>query len=58
MRRGQPIPYTEKFLFVLSFNVAPYFQLKKISFFLFNLIDKVTYFIFAALAEVRNKKEK
>ena len=32
LRRGQPMSYTEWFLFVLSFNVAPYFQLKKLVF--------------------------
>ena len=32
--RRQPLLYTEQFLFVLSFNFAPYFQLK--NFFLFN----------------------
>ena len=34
--RKQPLSYTKQFLFVLSFNVAPYFQLK-ILFFLFNI---------------------
>jgi len=29
LRRGQPLSYTEQFLFVLSFNVAPYLQLKR-----------------------------
>ena len=34
LRRGQHISYTEWFLFVLSFNVAPYFQLEKLVFFM------------------------
>ena len=33
LRREQPLSYTEQFLFVLSFNVAPYFQLKKLVFY-------------------------
>jgi len=32
LRREQPFSYTEWFLFVLSFDVAPYFQLKKLAF--------------------------
>ena len=27
LRRGQPLSYTEQFLFVFSFNVAPYLPL-------------------------------
>ena len=35
VRKEHPLSYTEQFLFVLSFNVAPYFQFKK-NFFLFD----------------------
>ena len=37
LRREQLLSYTEYFIFVLSFNVAPYFHLKE-TFFLFNLL--------------------
>ena len=40
--RGQPLSYTQQFLFVLSFNVAPYFQLKNWSF-LFNQFKNYTF---------------
>ena len=29
LRRDSPLSYTEQILFILSFNVPPYFQLKK-----------------------------
>ena len=29
----KPLSYTEQFLFVLSFNVTPYFRLKKVSYY-------------------------
>ena len=32
MRREQPLSYTEEFLFVSSYNVALYFQLKELAF--------------------------
>ena len=35
--RKQSLSYTKQFLFFLSFSVAPYFQLKKLVLFLFNL---------------------
>jgi hypothetical protein len=37
LRRGAAPSYAEEFLFISSFNVASYFQLKKICFFLLNL---------------------
>ena len=33
LMRKQPLSYTKYSLFVLSFNVAPYFQLKQFVFF-------------------------
>ena len=37
LREKQPLSYTEQFLFVLSFNVAPYLQLIKLVFLFNNL---------------------
>ena len=38
--KKQPLSYTKQFLFVLSFNVAPYFQLKNL-FYLFNILKSL-----------------
>ena len=42
MRKAQPFSYRDQFLFVLSFTVAPYLQLKKNLFVLYLIFERFT----------------